>query len=449
MNKFCHGEEDNPVKLEVIRRDLGNRVLCETVVTLAEIRENPTLEKNIDNGKFRGKMKILDFIYAQKPTFLDYVYGGCEVSLIIGIDFTKSNGTQNSIKSLHHLSDDRPNEYLQAIRAVGEVLQYYDSDKKIPVFGFGARLPPHQSVVSHCFALNGNIFSPEVDGIDEVIKSYEKTLSEIALHGPTAFSQLISEIIKYASATKTTQSEQKYYILLILTDGAISDIETTTSLIIKASELPISIVIVGVGDDEFQSMEVLDADENPLMNKKTGAVMKRDIVQFVPYAKFKDNPELLAKEVLYEIPNQLLNFMDEKEIKPNMPKKDNKGQIIGNKGRGLSIGSVDFLEKEKMKFVGKLEKLGFERWRIMRAIDNGIACKSIELAIEKMNLIGSENRKYFKDRKGKVCPNCQANKINSFNSDCCHLICCSLCIAEYTKCPTCKIPISNWKTAEN
>ncbi len=52
------------------------------------------------------------------------------------------------------------NEYVQAIRAVGEILQYYDSDKEITTYGFGAKVSP-QASVSHCMALNGDIFSPE------------------------------------------------------------------------------------------------------------------------------------------------------------------------------------------------------------------------------------------------------------------------------------------------
>ena len=52
---------------------------------------------------------------------------------------------------------------------VGGILQYYDNDNKYPVYGFGAKLPPYHNIVSHCFALNGNFFDPEVAGLEEVI----------------------------------------------------------------------------------------------------------------------------------------------------------------------------------------------------------------------------------------------------------------------------------------
>jgi hypothetical protein len=38
----------------------------------------------------------------------------------------------------------KKNEYLQAIESVGSILQYYDSTKEIPTFGFGACVPPVQ-----------------------------------------------------------------------------------------------------------------------------------------------------------------------------------------------------------------------------------------------------------------------------------------------------------------
>jgi len=65
---------------------------------------------------------------------------------------------------------------------------------------------------------------------------------------------------------------------LILTDGIISDINKTIDEIVRGSSLPLSIVIVGVGDANFDSMDVLDADTVPLRSQKYGRVMARDIV---------------------------------------------------------------------------------------------------------------------------------------------------------------------------
>ena len=52
-----------------------------------------------------------------------------------------------------------------------------------------------------------------------------------------------------------------------------------------------SVVIVGVGSDDFESMDILDADDVPLYSMKYKREMSADIVQFVPYRDFRDNPQ--------------------------------------------------------------------------------------------------------------------------------------------------------------
>ena len=42
-----------------------------------------------------------------------------------------------------------------------------------------------------------------------------------------------------------------YMVLLIITDGIVNDIKETKDLIVKGSYLPLSIIIVGVGEANF------------------------------------------------------------------------------------------------------------------------------------------------------------------------------------------------------
>ena len=89
----------------------------------------------------------------------------------------------------------------------------------------------------------------------------------------------------------------------------------------ESSEYPLSIIIIGIGDADFDNMENLDADKDPLFSEKTEKFQSRDIVQFVPFNKFKSNPEGLAKEVLRELPKQMVEHFNKKKIKPNPPVK--------------------------------------------------------------------------------------------------------------------------------
>lgn len=48
--------------------------------------------------------------------------------------------------------------------------------------------------------------------------------------------------------------------------------------IVDCSTLPLSIIIVGVGNADFSSMDVLDADDEPLYSTKFKKHMSADIV---------------------------------------------------------------------------------------------------------------------------------------------------------------------------
>jgi hypothetical protein len=82
-------------------------------------------------------------------------------------------------------------------------------------------------------------------------------------------------------------SLQQYFILLIITDGVISDMEETRHAVVQASKLPMSIIIVGVGNADFAAMEFLDGDSRRLRSH-TGEEAARDIVQFVPFREFRN-----------------------------------------------------------------------------------------------------------------------------------------------------------------
>ncbi len=86
-------------------------------------------------------------------------------------------------------------------------------------------------------------------------------------------------------------------ILLILTDGVIHDKEEVKDLLVKCGKLPLSIVIVGIGDgggDDWKIMDELD-DNDMQMTDFEGNKTVRDLVQFTEFQKFKNNGVDLAR----------------------------------------------------------------------------------------------------------------------------------------------------------
>lgn len=85
-----------------------------------------TTDFTLNKGK--GDFKMQNMKIEAHHSFLEYVFGGCEIDLTIAIDFTLSNGNPRQQNSLHYFDPNR-NQYFQAIQAVGSILQFYNTDK--------------------------------------------------------------------------------------------------------------------------------------------------------------------------------------------------------------------------------------------------------------------------------------------------------------------------------
>merc|ERR1711997_278249 len=129
---------------------------------------------------------------------------------------------------------------------------------------------------SHEFFLNLSN-SPFCAGVDGLLGAYWHAIQNVRLYGPTNFAPVINHVANFARAYQ--QSGDQYFVLLIITDGIITDLEATKYAIVNACQLPMSIIIVGVGNEDFSAMEELDGDEKKL--RAYNKIASRDIVQFV------------------------------------------------------------------------------------------------------------------------------------------------------------------------
>ncbi|CAG8529602.1 4858_t:CDS:10 [Diversispora eburnea] len=271
---LCNGDQDRTIKAQVKQRKKNvPPALGETEFTLREVisGDRKFMFRPTEKGKI-GKdahLRVIKGLVTEPPSFLDYISGGTQINLVVAIDFTGSNGDPRSKTSLHYTGGSRDNEYQSAIRSVGTILEAYDHDRMFPAF----------------------------QGVDGILEAYSRTFDALELYGPTNFSPIINQ-----TADKIKQELR-------------SDMDSTVKAIINATSLPLSIIIVGVGNADFANMNVLDADDNPLKV----SVIGRDIVQFVAMRDFQTETAryYLPKVVLEEIPDQFIDYMNKNNIKPN------------------------------------------------------------------------------------------------------------------------------------
>ncbi|GER32440.1 calcium-dependent phospholipid-binding protein [Striga asiatica] len=262
------------------------------------------------NKVLKSQLFVDKYLENTQHSFLDYLAGGYELNFMVAIDFTASNGNPRLPDSLHYIDPSgRLNAYQRAILEVGGVLQFYDSDKKFPAWGFGAR------------PIDG-----PVEGIHGIMTAYTSALFNVSLAGPTLFGHVVTNAAQIASAS-VARNERKYFVLLIITDGVITDLQETKDAFVMASDLPLSILIVGVGGADFKEMEILDADKERL-ESSTGRIASRDIVQFVPFRdvqskslthkfqKLNCGEISVVQSLLAELPSQFLTYVRARGIGP-------------------------------------------------------------------------------------------------------------------------------------
>ena len=327
LSNLCNGDWNRTLRFEVFDWDargksdlIGGFTTNLTELSTAQGRNHFFPCMNPDKQGKRGyansgEVFLKFFQIEKKLSFVDYLRGGTSLNFSVAVDFTASNGNPNDRDSLHFRNPNGSNQYTTAIKAVGGIIQDYDTDKHIPALGFGAKVPPHGQL-SHEFFLNMRQDNPYCAGVGGILRAYYTSLQHVSLYGPTMFAPIIRHNARLARAY---QDGRQYFVMLILTDGIITDMEETKQAIVEASHLPMSIIIVGVGRENFKDMEILDADRGLLQSRSGTAV--RDIVQFVELRRFilpngMYNREMLSQHVLAEVPRQLVAWMSMKEIRP-------------------------------------------------------------------------------------------------------------------------------------
>ncbi|KAK1859450.1 hypothetical protein I4F81_002046 [Pyropia yezoensis] len=272
-------------------------------------------------AKPSGQLHLAATSVEPVPTLAEYLSGGLELHFCVAIDFTASNGSPSSPTSLHCDSPAKPSAYVEALTSVGAVLAPYSRSHRYDAVGFGAQLPT--GMVSHLFALTGGA-DTAVTGVEGIVAAYRHALGGVKLAGPTNFAEVVRHASTAAARLPVTPTAQGYMVLLLITDGVITDMAETKAAIAAAARHPLSIIIVGVGRADFSRMCELDGDAParggavpaaPALEGGEGAP-PRDIVQFVPMGKYLSSPPALAASVLAELPAQVVDYLSGRGVKP-------------------------------------------------------------------------------------------------------------------------------------
>ncbi|KAL7566586.1 hypothetical protein ACA910_000649 [Epithemia clementina (nom. ined.)] len=217
--------------------------------TSQKLVSRPAMEQPLEQPKEQS--------FEPRQTFQELLLQNrCQFNFCVAIDFTSSNGDVINDQSSLHYQSDSLNDYEESILAIGQAIKEYANGQSCSVWGFGAKFG--DGVVQHFFQCGDN---PRVQEVGNILEAYRSVIhSGFTMSGPTVFLKVIQAAAVQAKKHHETMDQNeiiKYTILLIITDGIMDDFDETRRKIEAYSEMPLSIIFVGVGHSDFSTLQHL------------------------------------------------------------------------------------------------------------------------------------------------------------------------------------------------
>ena len=247
-------------------------------------------------------------------SLLSYILGGMYLHLNIAVDFTclvysflmflRCFCVCKHIMLLLIIysatTDHDHRGYTKIIEAFGNTLEPYLYEKGIGGFGFG-------SIKSDCFNLNLSNNNDKITGISNFVKIYKQCLNNHEIKSSNAnsrnYHEIIDKINYLSSKMGKGTHEQNYNILVLITNGSIiNNPKLLIKSLSKSINLPLSIIIVGIGYNiNFNQIINLIQESNELNEK--------DFIQSMIIQNVNGNIINPITNSLKRLSQQIINYM--------------------------------------------------------------------------------------------------------------------------------------------
>lgn len=339
FQRLCNGDWDRLLEFSVWHHSgTGDyKMLGRKVTTLRELKSLKVSGHFHEVGlvprkkeKHKNSVKItvcgyLRFFHIRidcQYSLMDFIRGGLTLNLIVGIDFTSSNGKPGEKLCLHDTVTGKDNQYIEVIENLGSLILNCNQERKLSLFGFGARVD-NSDKVSQCFPLSGDLDNIYVNGISSAINFYKKAVKTVRFAGPSRLKPMLA-MAESMAVKEPTQDDQVYHVLLIITDGIINDFDDVIERLISISHLPLSVVFVGVGPAEFSLMETFSYHNVGVLScKGLNTCSMRKHTHFVSFRRESQQSagaDVQARDAFAVLSTQVTEYMKSRGISPNKPK---------------------------------------------------------------------------------------------------------------------------------
>lgn len=212
-------EDEKEILIEVFDEDnISNDFIGSVVTILNELLvPGKTLVLSDKQGRKTGVLTIEAGSLISGIDFITRLRSGLQISLLFGVDFGKT------VSRYHFQSGSGENIFTEALRVLGAALGTYDADQRMTVYGFGGHPVEAEPGI---WDLGGG----EVMGVNGLLKAYENAVRAAPVNNPRkTLHELLEHIHSHLEVLGHTSA---YYILVLLTDGRIEDLERCKEIIV-------------------------------------------------------------------------------------------------------------------------------------------------------------------------------------------------------------------------
>jgi hypothetical protein len=198
-----------------------------------------------------------------------------------------------------------PNSYERIIDPIGSVVEQYSATHTCDAWGFGAKL---KRQLTHACSITNETGSPALAGVHQLLASYTALVEKLQFDGPIEIAPALGEAARIARASS---DQQNYLVFLILLQDDPTDLPKFLELLWQYQKLPITVLIVGVGTNQF-----------PLLTEKfrSGSVQvdahgreyDRELVRFMKYSDFRaENIDHMVSLALFTLRDEAVRWMED------------------------------------------------------------------------------------------------------------------------------------------
>lgn len=336
---FCRSNPDAIIRFEIWDHSrLGMHKKISTAFTTLGRIQNGTdkcLNTYDEKSKFAGGIYFNLFEEKKFYMFDQYIDAGVQLRLMMAVDCSLST------KDMHKINSDCiPDLFEIAIKQVSTVLIAKEKTHRFGFLGFGAKV---DGLKHPTFAFNQaeSKRNPSVSSVNHALELYRSVYPQIEPEEQANLSSVI-ERVHFMMKHQDKRDFKVYTLLVVLTDGQVSDEQAVIDKIVECSNYPLSIVMVGVGQGNFDYFEFLETGmklseqtEKPKKNKKDkeemgsprkkfvkrlksskGEEAFRRIVRFVHFPNYLGKPKELEDALLRDVPRQMTEFYNYMKFHP-------------------------------------------------------------------------------------------------------------------------------------